>query len=196
MLDNGNILVLDNGRYHVDMWPPDFSRVIEVNPRTNAVEWEYKEENPVDFCSTWASSAQRLPNGNTLICEADHGRFFEVTPKGEIVWEYTVPFYGSVEGYMLGRSNACHRCHRYGPDYPGLQGKSLDPSKLETWNRLYGPEPLAWGGLPRTALGPAPPTEAQVAVEKGEYQAEREEKKPSVGKPGKEIEKRVHYLGY
>jgi hypothetical protein len=34
------------------------------------------------------SNAQRLPNGNTLICEADFGRLFEVTAQGELVWEY------------------------------------------------------------------------------------------------------------
>jgi hypothetical protein len=32
-------------------------------------------------------NAQRLPNGNTLINEASFGRFFEVTPQGETVWE-------------------------------------------------------------------------------------------------------------
>jgi hypothetical protein len=34
------------------------------------------------------SGMQRLPNGNTLICEADPGRVFEVTPAGKVVWEY------------------------------------------------------------------------------------------------------------
>jgi hypothetical protein len=39
-------------------------------------------------------NAQRLPNGNTLVCEASFGRFFEVTKDGEIVWEYVNPFFG------------------------------------------------------------------------------------------------------
>jgi len=34
---------------------------------------------------------RRLPNGNTLICETIHGRIFQVTPDGEIVWEYINP---------------------------------------------------------------------------------------------------------
>jgi hypothetical protein len=37
------------------------------------------------------SNARRLPNGNTLICEGDFGRLFQVTPAGEIVWEYVNP---------------------------------------------------------------------------------------------------------
>jgi hypothetical protein len=39
-------------------------------------------------------NAQRLPNGNTLVCEASFGRFFEVTKDGETVWEYVNPFFG------------------------------------------------------------------------------------------------------
>ena len=31
-------------------------------------------------------------HGNTLICEGSNGRIFEVTPAGEIVWEYVNPF--------------------------------------------------------------------------------------------------------
>jgi len=37
------------------------------------------------------SSAQRLPNGNTLICEGDKGHIIEVTSDLEVVWEYGVP---------------------------------------------------------------------------------------------------------
>jgi hypothetical protein len=36
--------------------------------------------------------AQRLPNGNTLITEGMHGRIFQVTPSGEVVWEYLTPY--------------------------------------------------------------------------------------------------------
>ncbi len=38
-------------------------------------------------------SAQRLANGNTFICESAFGRLFEVTPEGETVWEYIIPFF-------------------------------------------------------------------------------------------------------
>ena len=39
------------------------------------------------------SGSQKLPNGNILINEAETGRFFQVTPDGEIVWEYINPFF-------------------------------------------------------------------------------------------------------
>ena len=43
------------------------------------------------FYSPYVSSAQRLPNGNTLICEGDFQRVFKVTTDHETVWEYVLP---------------------------------------------------------------------------------------------------------
>lgn len=140
MLDNGNILVLDNNRYCVDRWmPPDGSRVIEINPKTNEIEWQYSSPNPTDFYTTYIGGAERQPNGNTLICEGAMGRFLEVTPQGEIVWEYVSPFYADLgPQFAYGPSNAVFRVHRYAPDYPGL--RAMHPERHEHWNRLYGPQ--------------------------------------------------------
>ena len=44
------------------------------------------------FYSQLTSSAQRLPNGNTMICEGCGERFTEVTADKEVVWEYIAPF--------------------------------------------------------------------------------------------------------
>jgi hypothetical protein len=46
------------------------------------------------FYSSFISNARRLPNGNTFIDEGMNGRFFQVTPAGEIVWEYVSPYFG------------------------------------------------------------------------------------------------------
>lgn len=143
-LENGNILLFDNGRYYVAnpdgtsaVFPPDFSRVIEVNPRTEEIIWEYRADNPVDFYSTYISSAQRLPNGNTLIDEGATGRFFEVTPNREIVWEYINPIYTGSEN-RFGRLNAVFRAHRYSPEYLGLKGKTFHTENEQLLNQLYG----------------------------------------------------------
>jgi hypothetical protein len=48
-------------------------------------------------------SAQRLPNGNTLICEGDKGRAFEVTKEGEIVWEWLNPLMNEKRRALLYR---------------------------------------------------------------------------------------------
>jgi len=50
--------------------------------------WTYAAPNKTDFYASNISGAQRLPNGNTLICMGTGGVFFEVTPDKEIVWNY------------------------------------------------------------------------------------------------------------
>ena len=62
---------------------------------------------PTDFYAKNISGAQRLPNGNTLICQGPDGLFFEVTASGEKVWEYEYP-------------GAVFRVERYSPDYAAL----------------------------------------------------------------------------
>jgi hypothetical protein len=82
-LDNGNILIFDNGVNR------EWSRAIEVDPIENEIVWEYRgNEKPF---TRRRGSAQRLPNGNTLLAISDAGQLLEVTPKGEVVWEYLNP---------------------------------------------------------------------------------------------------------
>jgi hypothetical protein len=85
MLDDGNILIYDNGVVR------EFSRVIEINPLTGEIEWEYRGDPPESFYSATRGAAQRLPNGNTLICDSTDGRVFEVTGGGKTVWEWLNP---------------------------------------------------------------------------------------------------------
>jgi hypothetical protein len=108
-LPNGNLLIFDNGPHRLDH-PLPFSRVIEVEPATKEIVWKYQERREVDFFSPRISNAQRLPNGNTLICEGDFGRIFEVTAGGELVWEFVNPYFG--EG-PNGPNNRVFRAYRY-----------------------------------------------------------------------------------
>ena len=132
-LENGNILIFDNGTHIPEEMPR--SRVVEVDPKENKIVWEYSDkENYLGFYSHAVSGAQRLPNGNTLICEGNRGRIFEVTPEKEIVWEYYNPHKGMKLdkfnvytmrlmrlGYASGTRYDVARAYRYGLDYPGLK---------------------------------------------------------------------------
>lgn len=142
LVDNGNILIFDNG-FHRPATSGGagfaYSRVIEVDMKTNEIKWEYKDENPFSFFSPICGSAQRLPNGNTLICESTKGRIFEVTTEKEIVWEFTNPFYFPYRTKTLGINNLTFRAYRYGPDYGGLSGKTLDPGRFEWVLQEKGP---------------------------------------------------------
>ena len=134
LLENGNILLFDNGAHRKVTWS-NYSRVIEMNPKTGEIEWEYRADPPGDLYTFVCGGAQRLPNGNTLICETCMGRFFEVTPDKEVVWEYVNPFY--FDHHLYGRNNMAFRVYRYGPDFPGLQGKDLDPERFNAINGIY-----------------------------------------------------------
>lgn len=110
----GNILVFDNGGWAGYGAPNpgaptgaknalrDYSRVLEFDPVTLKIVWQYTPTEagylqPVDasrFYSPFISSAQRLPNGNTLITEGSGGRLIEVTKDHELVWEYISPYWG------------------------------------------------------------------------------------------------------
>ena len=131
-LDNGHVLLLDNGAHRRGL---SYSRVIEVDPSTSEIVWQYQGLPMVSFFTHFTGGAQRLPNGNTLITEGLTGRLFEVTSGNEIVWEFISPF---VVPSQFGMANGVFRAHRYGPDHPALQGKELDPDRLGNLNRLYG----------------------------------------------------------
>ena len=107
MLDNGNVLVFDNGTCRkIGGW--SHSRVVEVNPAGEVV-WEYKDSPVHHFYSCHISGARRLSNGNTLIVEGGSGRMFQVTPSCEVVWEYINPyFHQSTQGMVNNVFKANH----------------------------------------------------------------------------------------
>ena len=92
----------------------DYTRVLEFDPTTLEIVWQYTPREagfviPLDasrFYSPFISAAQRLPNGNTFITEGSDGRLLEVTPDHEIVWEFINP-------YIDGRNmNMVYRAYR------------------------------------------------------------------------------------
>src|SRR5260370_1218882 len=111
-LSNGNILIFDNGPNRLDQAFP-FSRVIEVNPSTNKIVSNYQDASTHTFHSSRISNAQRLPNGNTLINEGLFGRFFEVTPVGEVVWAYVNPYFVPASRPPQTQTNSAFRIYRY-----------------------------------------------------------------------------------
>ncbi len=135
-LENGNVLVFDNGLHRRSpnrgAHELSHSRVLEVNPETEEIVWSYRDPNGFNFYSSICGGAQRLPNGNTMICESTKGRLFEVTPECEIVWEYQNPFLVERSDYWGWTLSTCvFQAHRYPPDYEGLKGKDLSPGKYD-----------------------------------------------------------------
>jgi hypothetical protein len=128
-----------------------------------APSWIYTAPDPEDFYSANISGASRMPNGNTLICNGAEGRFFEVDPSGDVVWDYINPiaFDNPVAQGDIPSGNFAFRVERYAPSYPGLQGKSLSPGQPLELNPL--PIPAACNPISATDsslsdwdLGPVP----------------------------------------
>jgi Arylsulfotransferase (ASST) len=148
----GNILVFNNGGKRPG---GNYTSIDEIVPPVGAdgkyflksgasfgpekAAWSYTAPKKTDFYAYFISSAQRLANGNTFICAGDVGRFFEVTPKNEVVWEYINPVGpegggkdqgkagGSPKGGISGTT--VFRAYRLAPDHPGLAGKVFTPGK-------------------------------------------------------------------
>ena len=149
----GNILVFNNGWAHEEDQIRNYSSIEEIVPPTDGYgyrrepgaayppaepAWTYVAEPPSDFYSRIMGCVQRLPNGNTLICESTSGNLFQVTPDGKTVWKYVYPMdrdtplkqgeeaspRENVQGLF---SNAVYRAYWYAPDHPGLQEYDLTP---------------------------------------------------------------------
>ena len=76
--------------------------------------WTYGK-NEHFFYSQYLCSAQRLPNGNTLINNGLYGSIFEVNPEKEVVWRYINRF-----PLMIPPINSVFKVQYYSKDYPGL----------------------------------------------------------------------------
>ena len=158
----GNIILFNNGAGYEDE-RRGYSSIEEFTPPMDGFDyrlepreagsaygpvqptWRYVGEPPSDFYAPLASGVQRLPNGNTLICNGTMGTFFEVTPEGKTVWKYVnpviYPFAGETplrqgdpmpirridpDGGVLWQ-NLVYRANRYAPDHPGLRALDLTP---------------------------------------------------------------------
>jgi len=122
LLENGNYMLFANGAYAPA--PNNHSRVVELNPETREIVWQYAGYPKYTFNSPFISGAQRLWSGNTLICEGQWGRIFEVTPDGEIVWEFISPHFVPDEPKKPeSGTNNVFRAYRYKADGPEIQGR-------------------------------------------------------------------------
>ncbi len=140
VLENGNVLCFDNGLHRKWLKPGDpievgtafeASRVVEVDIKTNEIVWEYVDPQHLMYTCI-CGSAQRLPNGNTLICDSKAGVFYEVTYDKEVVWKYRSPFIILRPEYFgWAQSKLVFQTHRYGIDFEGFKGRDLDPNKFE-----------------------------------------------------------------
>ncbi len=120
--------------------------------------WTYTAEG---FYSGILSGAQALENGNTLVCEGVKGRFFEITPTGQTVWEYRNPWgnWGPVSQGQTANFPS-FRALRYAAAHPAFEGRDLSPGlpvELNPWPSdctLFVPVATAAGEAPARPAAP------------------------------------------
>ena len=120
----GHLLCYDNGTY------TSASRTVEIDPTTRKLVWQSSERGlGRKHYSNFVAGAERLPNGNTLVCDGANGRFFQVTAKNDAVWEYVNPYLTSP---LYG--GAVFKIHHYTASYcpqfdalPAAKGDAVVP---------------------------------------------------------------------
>lgn len=136
----GNLMVFDNGDGRrggaysavVEIVPPftsDGSYALRPESAFGPARptWTYTASNRRSFFADFLSGAHRLSNGNTFVCSGPTGRFFEVAPHGDVVWEYHNPFTGDAPNPAGDPPRSVFRATHLPPDHPGLAGRDLAP---------------------------------------------------------------------
>lgn len=96
LLAGGRMLMFDNGG------PRGASQVLELAPARGEVTWRWPAKaDAATLHSQTLGSVQRLEGGNTLITESENGRALEVTPDGEVVWEFHSPHRAGERGELV-----------------------------------------------------------------------------------------------
>lgn len=134
----GTLLVFDNGAHHPIQ---SRSRVVEVDRSTRKIVWQFLGSPVFSFFSGHIAGAQRLPGGNTFICEGESGRLIEVTPECEIVWEWNSPF---LHKFKSAWNVQIFRAHRYMPGDAELAGKNPHASNHAELNATWGLDHEPW----------------------------------------------------
>jgi hypothetical protein len=106
-----------------------------------AAAWTYTATPPTSFFSSSISGAQRLANGNTLICGGVNGTFFEVTPGGQLVWKYVNPVINTGPLHFNDTlppdpthpgiyQNMVFKIRRFPSTYSAFSGRDLTPGNV------------------------------------------------------------------
>jgi len=128
----------------------NYSQILEFTPPTDAdgkysqskngtfvptkPAWQYMAPDKYSFYAPFVSGAHRMKNGNTFITAGPKGQFMEVTPKGDIVWEYWNPY---VTNYRLPDGSAAQpggpftyiqfRASHIAANFAAFEGRELQP---------------------------------------------------------------------
>lgn len=137
-INNNEIMIFNNGMSR----SPEFSSVDIITPPLkdggynqnlpfgpSSPSWSYTDPEPTKFYSAIISGANRLSNGNTLICSGVTGKFFEIDTGKTVVWEYMNPVANGDNILKDGQNggSSVFRCTYYSESYSAFKNKTLTP---------------------------------------------------------------------
>jgi hypothetical protein len=140
--DEGKIIIFNNGMGRmgnyssIDILAPIMDNYGNYKLETNNTyapllpEWTYTDPIRSNFFAFNQSGAQRLPNGNLLVCVSTTGTFFEVTPDKKIIWKYICPvtLTGITKQGDKPTGNSSFRVELFPKNFIGFEGRDLTPS--------------------------------------------------------------------
>ena len=77
------------------------TRIVEFDIETAEIVWEYRGQPDRYLNSPEGGSSAQLTNGNILLTESEQGRAIEITPDGDVVWEFVSPHRGGRNGELV-----------------------------------------------------------------------------------------------
>jgi hypothetical protein len=143
---SGHLLCYDNGVNSSQ------SRVVEIDPVTGASVWQLPAKGDQQLgrrsFSYNMGGVQRLPNGNTLVCNGADGTISQLTPRGDLVWQYVNPYATQPE-----YGGAVYKARQYSRDWcpqlkqlPPPQGPAVYPGpngEIDSGTKTRGQESAA-----------------------------------------------------
>jgi len=141
-----NILIFDNGWHRprgnrsrsVEIGPVDM-----VNWESTPIVWTYRSINSSSLYTAFQGGTQRLYEDATtgekwtFLTSSAEGQLIQVytnsSRQNQVVWDFVMPAIDSATDTRRcyhddGVNNSIHRAHQYLPTYPGLVGKTLQPT--------------------------------------------------------------------
>ena len=104
---DGGISIFDNrgsetaGPSNIWLGDRGGSRIISVRPDAFEYKTLFQSDERTKFYTPRRGKHQRLDNGDILITETDAGRAFEVTPGGDVVWQYVNRYDSREVGWLM-----------------------------------------------------------------------------------------------
>lgn len=86
-VDGNTITVFDNNPSYYEGGKLS-SRIVEIHAPSGDARVVFQGNDKIPFFTNVMGKHQWLPNGNLLVTESRRGRGFELSPDGEVVWEF------------------------------------------------------------------------------------------------------------